>query len=114
MATTTTTTIPMNTTAEDVYSKEQIVTQKLSINLKRLHNTYTTSCRPPDSAAAAAEENDDDSAGSEDFSGDQVPNFPPLNSPLVVRLNAQPAVAHAVGANGRWRMKSEQYTAGIK
>ncbi|KRT81185.1 hypothetical protein AMK59_5042 [Oryctes borbonicus] len=77
-----------NTNVPEDIPKEQIVTQKLSINLKRLNNTYT-SC--PSTA-----ENED--SGSEDLS-DQVPNFPPMNSPLVLRLNA-PSLSSAMGANG--------------
>ncbi|GJQ86224.1 hypothetical protein Trydic_g8925 [Trypoxylus dichotomus] len=77
-----------NTNVSDDTPKEQIVTQKLSINLKRLNNTYT-SC-------PTTVENED--SGSEDLS-DQVPNFPPMNPPLVLRLNA-PTLSSAMGANG--------------
>nr|XP_022899860.1 PWWP domain-containing protein 2A-like [Onthophagus taurus] len=65
-------------TTHDDPPVEQVITQKLSINLKRLNNTYT-SC-------SSSVENED--SGSEDIS-DQVPDFPPVNSPIVLHLNVQ-------------------------
>ncbi|KAF5273045.1 hypothetical protein FQR65_LT04787 [Abscondita terminalis] len=71
--------------------KDQAVTQKLSINLKRLNNTYT-SCS---NASDKGEEN----TSSSDEQSEQVPDFPPSNSPLILRVNAQP-VTSAPGADG--------------
>ncbi|KAF5295982.1 hypothetical protein FQA39_LY12754 [Lamprigera yunnana] len=71
--------------------KEQAVTQKLSINLKRLNNTYT-SCS---NASDKGEEN----SSSSDEQNEQVPNFPPSNPPLILRVNAQ-TVTSAIGADG--------------
>ncbi|KAJ8962068.1 hypothetical protein NQ314_005851 [Rhamnusium bicolor] len=71
-------------------SKEQCITQKLSINLKRLNNTYT-SCTISDKI--------DDNISSSDEHNEQVPNFPPSNPPLMLRINAQ-TVSSALGADG--------------
>ncbi|KAJ8941306.1 hypothetical protein NQ318_017846 [Aromia moschata] len=71
-------------------SKEQCITQKLSINLKRLNNTYT-SCAVLDKI--------DDNMSSSDEHNEQVPNFPPPNPPLMLRINAQ-TMSSAVGADG--------------
>ncbi|KAL3278680.1 hypothetical protein HHI36_016217 [Cryptolaemus montrouzieri] len=67
--------------------KEQCSTQKLSINLKRLQSRYTSN-----------DTKEDNSSGSDDQS-EQVPDFPPSNQPLMLRINAQ-AVSSASGADG--------------
>ncbi|XP_066145137.1 PWWP domain-containing protein 2A-like isoform X1 [Euwallacea fornicatus] len=74
-----------SSTPED--TKEQCMTQKLSINLKRLKNTYT-SC-------ATLE----DTTSSSDEHSEVVPDFPPPNPPLMLRINAQ-TLASALGADG--------------
>lgn len=74
-------------TVSDETAKEQCVTQKLSINLKRLNNIYTS----------ITDKNDDSSS---DDNSDQVPDFPPPNPPLMLRLNAKP-VSSIPGADGR-------------
>lgn len=71
-------------------SKEQCITQKLSINLKRLNNTYT-SC-------PSSEKLEDMSSSDEHC--ETVPNFPPSNPPLMLRINAQ-TVTSALGADGK-------------
>lgn len=68
-------------------TKEQCITQKLSINLKRLNNTYT-SCTAQD-----------DTTSSSDEHSEQVPDFPPPNPPLMLRINAQ-TLSSALGADG--------------
>ncbi|XP_050293527.1 PWWP domain-containing protein 2B-like isoform X2 [Anthonomus grandis grandis] len=70
-------------------SKEQYITQKLSINLKRLNNTYTSYSTPQDSSASSSDEH----------SELLVPDFPPPNPPLMLRINAQ-TLSSAVGADG--------------
>lgn len=75
-----------NTSAEET-SKEQCLTQKLSINLKRLNNTYTS---------AVVEKPEDSSS---DESNEQIPNFP-TNPPLLLRINAK-TVSSAPGADGK-------------
>ncbi|KAL1509431.1 hypothetical protein ABEB36_004170 [Hypothenemus hampei] len=67
-------------------TKEQCITQKLSINLKRLNNTYT-SCS-----------NQEDTSESDEHS-DSVPDFPPLNPPLMLRISSQ-TLSSALGADG--------------
>ncbi|XP_018576492.1 PWWP domain-containing protein 2A [Anoplophora glabripennis] len=71
-------------------SKEQCITQKLSINLKRLNNTYTSS---------TTSDKIDDNMSSSDEHNEQFPNFPPPNPPLMLRINAQ-TVSSAMGADG--------------
>ncbi|KAK4882959.1 hypothetical protein RN001_006278 [Aquatica leii] len=71
--------------------KDQAVTQKLSINLKRLNNTYTSCSNTSDKG----EEN----TSSSDEQSEHVPDFPPSNSPLILRVNAQ-TVTSAPGADG--------------
>ncbi|XP_072386915.1 uncharacterized protein [Diabrotica undecimpunctata] len=71
-------------------SKEQYITQKLSINLKRLNNTYTSS--------TSSDKNEDMS--SSDEQNETMPNFPPPNNPpLMLRINTH-SVSSAVGADG--------------
>ncbi|KAF7266070.1 hypothetical protein GWI33_020583 [Rhynchophorus ferrugineus] len=65
-------------------TKEQCITQKLSINLKRLNNTYT-SCSAQEDHTSSSDE--------------QVPDFPPPNPPLMLRINAQ-KMSSALGADG--------------
>lgn len=65
------------------------MTQKLSINLKRLNNTYT-SCTTQD-----------DTTSSSDEHSDLVPDFPPPNPPLMLRINAQ-TLSSAPGAEGNF------------
>ncbi|XP_044761094.1 uncharacterized protein LOC123318519 isoform X2 [Coccinella septempunctata] len=67
-------------------TKEQIATQKLSINLKRLQSRYTSS------------DNKEDNSSSSDDQNEQVPDFPPPAQPLMLRINAQ-AVSSASGAD---------------
>ncbi|KAJ8985717.1 hypothetical protein NQ317_014368 [Molorchus minor] len=71
-------------------SKEQCITQKLSINLKRLNNTYT-SC-------STMLEKIDDNLSSSDEHNEQVPDFPPPILRLMLRINAQ-TVSSAMGAD---------------
>ncbi|VEN38485.1 unnamed protein product [Callosobruchus maculatus] len=78
--------LAVSSTQDD--SKEQCITQKLSINLRRLNNTYAP-CQP-DKA---------DEVSSSDEHGETVPDFPQANSPLMLRINAQ-TVTSAVGADG--------------
>lgn len=80
-----------DTSGPENTGKEQAVTQKLSINLKRLNNTYT-SCS---NASDKGEEN----TSSSDEQSELVPDFPPSNSPILLRVNAQTVVS-ASGADG--------------
>ncbi|KAK5649962.1 hypothetical protein RI129_000991 [Pyrocoelia pectoralis] len=80
-----------DTSGPENVGKEQAVTQKLSINLKRLNNTYTSCSNTSDKG----EEN----SSSSDEQNEFVPDFPPSNSPLVLRVNAQ-TVTSASGADG--------------
>lgn len=80
--------LQVSSTQDD--SKEQCITQKLSINLKRLNNTYT-SCSMSDKM--------EDMSSSDEHS-DMAPNFPPPNPPLMLRINAQ-TVTSALGADGK-------------
>ncbi|XP_074029172.1 uncharacterized protein isoform X1 [Leptinotarsa decemlineata] len=77
----------VSSTQED--SKEQFITQKLSINLKRLNNSHTSH---------TASEKMEDLSSSDEHS-EMVPNFPPPNPPLMLRINSQ-ALSSAVGADG--------------
>ncbi|XP_030755887.1 PWWP domain-containing protein 2A-like isoform X2 [Sitophilus oryzae] len=65
-------------------TKEQCITQKLSINLKRLNNTYTSSATQDESASSSDE---------------HISDFPPPNPPLMLRMNAQ-ELPSALGADG--------------
>lgn len=71
-------------------AKEQCITQKLSINLKRLNNTYT-------SLQNVSEKTEESSS---DEHSEQVPDFPPPNQPLMLHLNAKTA-SSALGADGK-------------
>ncbi|XP_018328378.1 PWWP domain-containing protein 2A-like [Agrilus planipennis] len=73
-------------------NKESTITQKLSINLKRLNNTLYTSCQ------SASEKGDGNSSSSDEHS-EQVPDFPSSNPPLILRMNSQ-TVTSALGADG--------------
>lgn len=66
-------------------AREQCMTQKLSINLKRLQNTYTSNHMDK----------------TEESSSDEhiVPDFPPPDPPLMLRVNAK-TVSSALGADG--------------
>lgn len=75
--------------------KEPVVTQKLSINLKRLNNIYT-------SVTEKAEES------SSDEHSEQVPDFPPPNPPLMLRINAK-TVSSAPGADGKYYLLRELF-----
>lgn len=70
----------------DEGTKEPIVTQKLSINLKRLNNVYTSVLEKADESSS-------------DEQSEQVPDFPPPNPPLMLRINAK-TVSSAQGADG--------------
>lgn len=83
------------TSTQDDTAKEHCITQKLSINLKRLNNTYT-SCRTTTTAAATEETH-----SSSDEHSEQVPDFPSPNPPLMLRVNAQ-TVTSAPGADGKF------------
>ncbi|KAF2893305.1 hypothetical protein ILUMI_12861 [Ignelater luminosus] len=78
--------------AEETGGKDQAVTQKLSINLKRLHSTTYASCQ---NTSDKGEEN----TSSSDEHSEQAPDFPPPNPPLILRVNAQ-TVSSALGADG--------------
>ncbi|ERL86878.1 hypothetical protein D910_04281 [Dendroctonus ponderosae] len=68
-------------------TKEQCITQKLSINLKRLKNTYT-SCSAQEETTSSSDEH-----------SELVPDFPPPNPPLMMRINAQ-TLSSALGCDG--------------
>lgn len=68
------------------------MTQKLSINLKRLNSAYTSCQNSSDKG--------EDNTSSSDEHSEQVPDFPPPNSPLVLRANTQ-TVSSALGADGK-------------
>ncbi|XP_060526389.1 PWWP domain-containing protein 2A-like [Cylas formicarius] len=68
-------------------TKEQCITQKLSINLKRLNEMYT-SCTVHE-----------DTTSSSDEHSEQMPDFPPANQPLMLRINAR-TLSSAMGADG--------------
>ncbi|KAK9872569.1 hypothetical protein WA026_018703 [Henosepilachna vigintioctopunctata] len=67
--------------------KEQCSSQKLSINLKRLQSRYTSS------------DTKEENSSSSDDQNEQVPDFPPSNQSLMLRINAQ-TVSSASGADG--------------
>lgn len=85
---------------QDDTAKEPCVTQKLSINLKRLNNTYT-SCRTTTTTTA------EEAHSSSDEQNEQVPDFPSPQSPLLLRINAQ-SMNSALGADGTVLSASEQ------
>ncbi|XP_057665077.1 PWWP domain-containing protein 2A-like [Diorhabda carinulata] len=71
-------------------SKEQYITQKLSINLKRLNNSYTQ---------PASSDNHEDMSSSDEHS-ETVPDFPsPSNPPVMLRINTH-TVPSSLGADG--------------
>lgn len=80
-------------------NKEQCITQKLSINLKRLNNTYTYL---QSNAGDSMVENVSNS--SSDEQNDSVPDFPPPSPPLMLRINAQTQTS-APGADGKRFLK---------
>lgn len=84
---------------QDDTAKEPCVTQKLSINLKRLNNTYT-SCR-------TITERAEEIHSSSDEHSEQVPDFPSPNPPLMLRISAQP-INSALGADGTVLFACEQ------
>ncbi|XP_056643702.1 uncharacterized protein LOC130449739 isoform X2 [Diorhabda sublineata] len=70
-------------------SKEQYITQKLSINLKRLNNSYTQQ---------ASSDNHEDMSSSDEHS-ETVPDFPsPSNPPVMLRINTH-TVPSSLGAD---------------
>lgn len=85
----------MSSTQED--PKDQIVTQKLSINLKRL-KTYTS--LPP-----SVVDNPEDNTSSSDEHSEQVPDFPPPTPPIMLRISTQ-TLASAPTADGKLTKKS--------
>lgn len=83
--------LQVSSTQED--PKEQIVTQKLSINLKRLNNTYKS--LPPSEV-----DKPDDNTSSSDEHSEQVPDFPPPTPPIMLRINAQ-TLSSATSGDGK-------------
>ncbi|CAH1119339.1 unnamed protein product [Phaedon cochleariae] len=79
----------VSSTQDDFDSKEQCITQKLSINLKRLNDTDTSR-----NASDKMEY-----ISSSDEHNEAVPNFPPPNPPLMLRINSQ-TLSSAIGADG--------------
>ncbi|CAG9856609.1 unnamed protein product [Phyllotreta striolata] len=72
-------------------SKEQCITQKLSINLRRLNETYTSS---PITITEVPED-----TSSSDEHNETVPNFPPPDPTLLLKINTH-SVSSAIGADG--------------
>lgn len=81
----------VSSTQED--PKEQIVTQKLSINLRRLNNTYKS--LPPSEI-----DKPEDNTSSSDEHSEQAPDFPPPTPPIMLRINAQ-TLSSAVSGDGK-------------
>ncbi|XP_063912948.1 PWWP domain-containing protein 2A-like isoform X2 [Zophobas morio] len=82
----------VSSTQED--PKEQCITQKLSINLKRLNNTYASFPAPSEKTA---EEN----TSSSDEHSEQVPDFPPPTPPIMLRINSQTLSSAPTADGGR-------------
>ncbi|XP_015840252.1 PWWP domain-containing protein 2A isoform X2 [Tribolium castaneum] len=71
----------VSSTQED--PKEQCITQKLSINLKRLNNTYASYPTAP------SDKTPEENTSSSDEHSEQVPDFPPPTPPIMLRINSQ-------------------------
>jgi hypothetical protein len=84
----------VSSTQED--PKEQCITQKLSINLKRLNNTYA-SYPAPSEKTTTTEEN----TSSSDEHSEQVPDFPPPTPPIMLRINSQTLSSAPTADGGR-------------
>ncbi|XP_017783359.1 PREDICTED: PWWP domain-containing protein 2A-like [Nicrophorus vespilloides] len=76
-----------NKDGDEEPSKEPCLTQKLSINLKRLSTSYT-SC---------SNDKTDDCSSDE---SEQVPDFPETNPSVLLRLPSSPAIGNASGIDG--------------
>lgn len=80
---------------QDALEKEQAVTQKLSINLKRLQDNY----KPSSDKEKEGCEDDEEENSSSDEQNEEAPNFPSPNGPLILHVNTQ-TVNSALGADG--------------
>lgn len=67
-------------------AREQCITQKLSINLKRLNNKYTSNPHKTDESSSDEQ---------------NVPDFPSPNPPLMLTMNTK-TVSNTLGADGKY------------